>query len=271
MRDVRGHLGNDRDGHVPLHVGGVERDELGVLTDVRPHSCQSHLRAREVQLYGIHAGFLSHLREDDPLPFRLSHDRCHDNLRGIVLLQPLQDVEVHAHRVLAQLLHVTEAVEVADTVVLHGIETRRHLIDVLHADGLIEHSSPTGFKRPCHHVVVRTDGRRCKEEGILTMQTTELDGQVGLRVCLLFLTCCPKQLPDTDGLVVMDARLLGCLQVFVTALCNPLSCKLLVVKSYRTDGTCRVASLTCLAAGCIGTQQTAGSFFSRVKLSIHNV
>ena len=93
----------------------------------------------------------------------------------------MQDVEVHLHRILAQLLHITETVEIAvDTVAVNGIKARWHLFDLQQTDGLIEHTCPTGLKGPGHHLIVGTHCRRSQKERILTMDATEIDGQTGI-------------------------------------------------------------------------------------------
>ena len=178
MGDIGRHLRNDGDLHHTLHAGGIFLHQLRTLPHVAAHAFVLHLRTREVQLHSVATGILGHLRQALPLLLVLSHDGCYDHLRRVVLLQPAQNVEVHLHGVLAQLFHVTETVEVTvHTVVVHGVETRRHLLDFLHADGLVEHARPTGVKGPRHHLVVRTDGRRCQEERILATDAAEVNLQ----------------------------------------------------------------------------------------------
>ena len=64
----------------------------------------------------------------------------YDHFGRIVLLQPTQNVEIDLVGVLAQLLHVAETGK--RRTFFDGIETRRHLVDVLFADGLVEDACP---------------------------------------------------------------------------------------------------------------------------------
>ena len=175
MCDVRRHLRNDGNLHVLLDVGGVGRDEFVVLSHIAAHASQSHLRAREVQLDSVAARKLSHLGKLYPLLFELTHDAGNDHFRRVVLLQALQDVEVHFVRVLAQLFHVAEAGKRSAR--LHGIKSRRDLADVLLADGLVEDASPTHVEGSRHHLVVRTNGRRGEKERALAFDAAESDGE----------------------------------------------------------------------------------------------
>ena len=78
-------------------------------------------------------------------------------------------------RILAQLLHVAESREVAPTTLLQRIEARRHLLDFLHTDGLVEHTAPPHFESTGHHLVVGTHSRRSQEERIFAMNAAEVD------------------------------------------------------------------------------------------------
>ena len=176
--DVGRHLGYDGNPHAVLHVGGVGGHQFRVLPHVAAHARQSHLRTGEVQFHGVAARLLGHPCQFDPFLLKLSHDRGHDDLRGVVALQSAQDVEVHRVGVLAQLLHVAEGVEVGRAL-LHGIEAWRHLADVLLADGLVEHAGPPCVEGPRHHLVVGAYGRRGQEERVLAAYAAEGDGKGG--------------------------------------------------------------------------------------------
>ena len=156
LRDVGCHLGDDRYLHAALHVGGIEGYQFWVLPHIAAHARKTHLRAREVQLYGIATCGLGHLCKLGPLLLELPHDGGHDHLRGIVALQPSQNVEVHLVRILRQLLHIAEPGKARIT--LHGIEAWRHLADFLLADSLVKDTRPTGIEGPCHHIIVGTHG-----------------------------------------------------------------------------------------------------------------
>ena len=92
------------------------------MSDIATQTNQAHLRTREVELYGIAACLLSHLGQLDPLLLELAHDRGYDHLRGIVLLEATEDIEVHLIRILGQLLHIAETGKRG--AFLHSIEAR---------------------------------------------------------------------------------------------------------------------------------------------------
>ena len=160
MGDVGRHLRNHGYLHAPLHAGRIRVHQFGALTYVAAHALVLHLRTREVQFHGIASGLLGHPGQGLPLLLRLSHDAGHHHLCGEVVLQSAQDVEVHLHGVLAQLLHIAEAVEIAvGGVGVHCVKSWRHLFDLLHADGLVEHACPSGPEGTGHHLVVGAYGR----------------------------------------------------------------------------------------------------------------
>ena len=176
VRDVGRHLRDDGNLHRTLHTGGIGIHQFRTLPHIAAHAFVLHLRTREVQFHGVAASRLSHPRQTGPLLLGLPHYRGDDHFRGVVLLQPPQDVKVHLHGVLAQLLHVAEAVEVAvDAVAVHRIETGRYLLDFLQADGFIEHTRSAGIEGAGHHLVVRADRRRGEEERVLAAYATECD------------------------------------------------------------------------------------------------
>ena len=127
-----------------------------VLPHIAAHASQSHLRAGEVQFHCVAASKLSHLGKLYPLLFELTHDAGNDDLRRRVLLQTLQNVEVHLVRVLAQLFHVAEASE--GSVLLYRVESGRDLADVLFANGLVEDACPAHVEGASHHLIVGTNG-----------------------------------------------------------------------------------------------------------------
>jgi hypothetical protein len=80
-------------------------------------------------------------------------------------------------RILAELFHIAEGIEVTCARLVKGIKTRGYLPDVLHANGLIEDASPTHVKGTSYHLVVGANGGRSEEEGILAMQAAEVDSE----------------------------------------------------------------------------------------------
>ena len=222
MGDVGRHLRNDGNADMALHVGSIEQHQLRVLPHVAAHARQSHLRTGEVQLDGIDTRILGHLRQFYPLLLGLSHDGGNDNLRGVVLLQSAEDVKVHLHGVLAQLLHIAEAIEVAvDAIAVDGIETWRHFLDFLKTNGLVIHTGPSCLESTRHHLVVRTDGRGGQEERILTMQTTEVHLKAGVFPRHVIRTDSAEHLLDAYGPIIVDTGLLGTLQVGIATVGYP--------------------------------------------------
>ena len=156
VSDVRRHLGNDGNLNILLDIGGVGSYQLMVLSHIAAHACQTHLRAREVQLDSVAASKLSHLGKLYPLLFELTHDAGNHHFRRIVLLQTLQNVEVHLVRVLAQLLHIAETSE--RCALLYRVESGRDLADVLFANGLVEDTCPAHVEGASYHLIVGTNG-----------------------------------------------------------------------------------------------------------------
>ena len=261
--DVRRHLGNDGYLHRALHISGIELDGLGVLAHVATHAGKAHLRTREIELDGIDTGLLSHEGQLNPLLLGLSHDAGNNALGGIVLLETAQDVEIDIDRILAQLLHVAETIEVAlGAVAVEGVETGRHLLDVLQADGLIEHTAPAGLKGARYHLVVGADGRGGEEEGILARDATEVDVQVGIVVGRNIVgTDGANQFLDADRPVVVDTGLLGSFQVGIGTVGNPFQGGLVVVETDGADGSCWITRLTCLGAGRILAEKATVGLF----------
>ena len=264
-RDIRRHLGDDGNVDGPLDIGGVEGDEFGVLAHVAAHAGKAHLRAGKVQFHGIDPGLLGHLRQLDPLLLRLSHDGGDDDLGGIVLLEPLEDVEVHLHRILRQLLHVAEAGKAA-VGPFHGVEAGRNLLDVLQADGLVEHARPARFQGRGHHLVVRADGGRSQEEGILAVQAAEVDLQGrqfrlrrGSRQRL-------GDFPQANRPVVVDASLLGGLQVRFAAFGEQAGAEDLIVKADGPHGAGGIPLVTGGGTRGIFAKQAPDGFLLEVEL-----
>ena len=139
-------------------IGGVESHQLGVLAYIAAHASQTHLRTREIQLHSINPCSLGHLGQFNPLLLGRTHDGGNDNLVGVVLLEPAQDVKIHFDGILAQLLHVAQGGEITlVTLTVQDIKARRHLVDVIQADGLVEDACPAGIKGTGHHLVVGAD------------------------------------------------------------------------------------------------------------------
>ena len=160
MSDVWRHLGDDGDRDAALYVCSEECDQLRVLTYVTSHTSLTHLRAGEIELYCITAGIFRHFCKLYPLLFLLSHDGGNDNLIGVILLEAPEDIKIHIHGVLTELLHVSESVEVSLlSALVHGVKTGRYLLYFLHADGLVENAAPSLFKGPGHHLIVSAYGR----------------------------------------------------------------------------------------------------------------
>ena len=153
--DVGRHFGNDRDGYRMLDIGGKEGHQLAILTHIAAHTCRAHLRAGEVQFYGIDTGCLGPLGQFNPFFFGRTHDGCHHDFGRIVLFQAVQDIKVHFRRILAQLLHIAQRIEVTlVALTVQDVKSGGHLVDVVQADGLVEDASPAGFKGACHHLIV---------------------------------------------------------------------------------------------------------------------
>ena len=158
MGDIWRHLGNNRDTHSTLNMCGKEQHQLRVLPHVASHASKAHLRTREIELQGVHTGLLGHLGKLYPFLLGLTHDRCHHNLAWIIFLEPPQYVEVNLGGILAKLLHVAQGVEVASlALAVNDVEAWRHLVDVLQADGLEEHSCPAGVEGAGYHLIVSTN------------------------------------------------------------------------------------------------------------------
>ena len=161
------------------------------------------------------------------------------------------------------------------TVIVHRIETGRHLMNLLHADGLVEHATPPGIKGPCHHLVVRTHSRRSQEERILTADAAEVDGKrgrvrryllrIGSLLLLTLLADSTEHLVNTDRPVIVNTCQLGTLQVSVSTVLHPIQRHGTVVKADSSDGTGRVATLTSLRTRSLMTQQATVCLFIDVQ------
>ena len=217
---------------VALDVGGIDSHEFRRLSNVAAHAGKAHLGTRKVQLYGVHTGALGHLGQFNPLLLSLPHDAGNDNLRGVVLLQSVENIKVHVDGILAQLLHIAETVEVAvDAVAMDGIETWRYLADFLQTDGFVEHAGPSCVEGARHHLIVGAHGRRGEEEGILATDAAEIDGQVGImRVVDIVGTDGMDDVADTDGGIVVDTGPFGGFQISVGTIGDEAESGLVVVK-----------------------------------------
>ena len=71
---------------------------------------------------------------------------------------------------------------------------------------------------------------------------------------------------DADGAVIVDARLLGFLQVGIIATFQPLAGNALVAETHGTDGTGHVTLATGAATRRIFTQQATGCLFLEIHL-----
>ena len=262
MGDVGRHLRDDGYLHRFPDDVGVDGHQFRVLTHIAAHARQSHLRAREVKFDGITACLLGPQGQFAPLFLGLSHDTGDDHLRGIVLFEPTQDVEVQVNGILTQLLHIAETIEVAvHTVAMDGIETRRHLFDLLEADGLIEHASPPCLKGTRHHLIIGTHRRRGQKERILTRNTTEIDGQAGIVGGDIIGMYAAQHLLQTDGPIVADTGFLGRFQVGVATVGHPSQSRLVVVKTDGTNGSRGIAGLTCYRTRCLLAHEATASLF----------
>ena len=224
MGDVGCHLRNDGYLDAALDTSGKSPDQLRALPHVATHALMLHLRTREVQLHGVAASLLSHLGQRHPLLFGLSHNRGYHHLRWIVLLQSAQNVEVHRHRILAQLFHVTEAIEVAmNGNTVHRIETRRHLLDFLHANGLVEDTCPAGIEGARHHLVVGADGRRGEKERILAWDAAEVNIKLRVMAVVYIIRMDATQhFLDAEGPVIVNTRLFCPFQISIGTVLHPL-------------------------------------------------
>ena len=238
---------------VALDIGGIDRHEFGVLSDVATHAGKAHLWTREIQLYGVHTSALGHLGQFNPLFLGLTHDAGNDHLRGVVLLQSVEDVKVHVNGILAQLLHIAETVEVAvDAVAMDGIETWGHLADFLQTDGFVEHAGPSRVEGARHHLVVGAHGRRGEEERILATDAAEVDGQVGImRVVDIVGADGTDDVTDTDGRIVVNTGPFGGFQISVGTIGNEAEGGLVVVETDGAQCAGRVACRAGLCARCV--------------------
>lgn len=140
-------------------------------------------------------------------------------------------------------------------IVVHGIETGRHLLDLLQTDGLIEDTCPACIEGMGHHLVVGTYSRRGQEERILATDAAERDGEAGVMVVVDIVRVDTAQhLLDANRPVVVDTGLLGTFQIGITAVFHPSQGRFVVIKTDGTDGTCRITCGTSLRAGCVLTE-----------------
>ena len=138
-----------------------------------------------------------------------------------------------------------------------------------------EHACPAGIEGTRHHLVVGAYGRRGEEERILAGDAAESDGEgsvldrdLGIANSVFYigivLVDAVHHLFDADGPVVVDAGLLGTLQVAVAAILHPQQGRLMVVETDGTEGTGWVARLTGLGTGGILTQQTTAGLLINI-------
>ena len=101
------------------------------------------------------------------------------------------------------------------------------------------------------------------------MNTAKVNGKVGLVfLCRRTSIQRTKHFFDTNGTVVVNASLFGILQILIRTLINPLGSQPLITKPNGTNGTSRIAILTCLTAWSIYTKQTSCSLFFQVHLFV---
>ena len=174
--NIRCHLRDNRDLHRLFDIRGIEKNQFRVLSYIRAQTCQTHLRAGEIEFHGVASCVLRHLRQFYPFLLGLPHDRGYDDLGGIVLLEPTEDIKIHCIGIFAQLLHIAEA-DKRRTLFAHGVKPRRYFADILFADGFVEHTRPSGFQRAGHHFVVGADSRRSQKERVLAHDVAEIDLQ----------------------------------------------------------------------------------------------
>ncbi len=178
IHDVRRHFRDYRYRNGIFDKRGVEEDEFFILSNVRPQACQTHLRAGEIEFHSVATGILSHLSQFYPFLFGLTHYGSNNDLGGKILFKTPENVKVLSIRIFAQLLHVAEA-DKRCTFFAHGVKSRRHFLDILFADGFVEHTAPPCFQSPGYHIVVRADSGRRQEEGVFAYHVAEIDLQRG--------------------------------------------------------------------------------------------
>ena len=89
------HLWDDGDFHIAFHISGEECNQFGILSYVATHTTLTHLWTGVVQFHGVATGVLSHLGELNPVFLGLSHNAGNDHFLRIVLLEAVEDVEIH--------------------------------------------------------------------------------------------------------------------------------------------------------------------------------
>ncbi len=259
--DIGRHLGDDGDRDRLLDARGVAEDQIVALTDIRTQTRELHLRAGEIELHGIAAGLLGHLGEFDPLLLALPHDRGDDALGGVAELEATQDIEVHVVGILGELLHIAET-DKGRTLFAYGVEAGRYLADVLLADGLVEHTGPSGLQGTGYHLVVGADSRRGQEERILADHVAEVDFQAwqvrSTRSILINRSIQNRllQLRNADGAIVMDTSGFGLGYLVVGETGKEFGSRPGIVE---TEGANSAGGAS--TAGGIVAKQAASSFF----------
>ena len=97
------------------------------------------------------------------------------------------------------------------------------------------------------------------------MYAAEVDSQAWQ----IFLACRIRQLlddvGDADGTIIVDARLLGTLQIILITILQPLAGDISIAKPYGAQRPSHITLPICLATGRISAQQTVRHFL----LNIH--
>ena len=140
-----------------------------------------HLRAREVELEHVGAGFFGEAGEFFPGGLVVAHDGGDEDLVGVLGLEAPDVGEVLLERVLGDLLHVLEADE-GGAFLVELVEAGGDLVDevAFGADGLEDHAAEAGVVGLLAHLVAVADRRGRQAEGVLEMHPQELDGQIFL-------------------------------------------------------------------------------------------
>ena len=85
------------------------------LSDIASQSAFRHIRTGEVQLHCIRTVFLAQMRQFAPFRLILPHNRGQDEFRGVVFLQPAENLHVFLHTVVGKLLNILETHNTAVT------------------------------------------------------------------------------------------------------------------------------------------------------------
>ena len=149
---VGGQLGKDRNAAAAFDNGCKFLNQFRDLADIRTQPAFRHVRAGKVQFNGIRTVVFAHLCQIRPFLFVLPHHRGEDEFGRIIFLQPLEDIHIFSHTVIGKLFDVFET-ENGAIVAGNGSKARRCFMNFKITDGLERHTSPSGFKSPCTHII----------------------------------------------------------------------------------------------------------------------